>query len=193
MTPNEIVAMVKDGVTTACVLVGASVAYLGLQTWKRQLHGNTQFDLARRILKSAYSIREAMALVRSPVLSVGEQESALPVEASREHQRAIRLAACNVRWRVVVDARTEFNTVLLEAEVVFGKDVRSACEGLLQCTKELFFAMEDMLGEGPDLGVEERRKARDIGFESSAKPEFTKKIEASITVIESLVRPHLQF
>lgn len=196
MTPNEIVAIVKDGITAAGVMIGTGIAYSGLQTWKRQLHGNARFELSRRILKTTYAVREAMANARSPVISAGEHESArvgakLPADISQENQMAIRLAVYNVRWKAVFDAKTEFNSGLLEAEVMFGKESRLACEGLLQCTKDLYFAIEDMLGEGPDLSVEERRRARDIGFESRSKPEFTSKIEKAVTEIESLLRPHL--
>jgi len=50
-----ILAIVKDLVVTLAAAGGLIVALLGLRTWKRQLKGKTEWDLARRYLRGSTS------------------------------------------------------------------------------------------------------------------------------------------
>jgi hypothetical protein len=59
------VGLAKDAITGIAAGVASVVAVAGLHTWKRQLHGNTNYELARGLLRSAYKLREAIRWVRS--------------------------------------------------------------------------------------------------------------------------------
>lgn len=49
MTPVEWVQILKDSLTAVAAVTGATVAVIGLKTWKRQLRGNAEYDVARRL------------------------------------------------------------------------------------------------------------------------------------------------
>src|SRR4051794_30797021 len=73
----EVLPVIKDCVTIIATVTGASVALIGLSAWKRQLRGKENYDLARRLLRAAYSARDAIAMIRSPLITGGEFDEAL--------------------------------------------------------------------------------------------------------------------
>jgi hypothetical protein len=63
-------------VTGISAIVVAITAVCGLQTWKKQIKGETEYDLARRMLISVYEVREAISEFRNPWQSGVETEHA---------------------------------------------------------------------------------------------------------------------
>lgn len=76
LTPGA-VAVIRDVVVMSAEAGGAVIAGLGLKTWRRQLRGHTEYDLVRRLLRAAYSVRDQVASVRSPFIWEGEMKAAL--------------------------------------------------------------------------------------------------------------------
>jgi hypothetical protein len=64
MSMLEAMAALRELVLIAASSIAAVVALLGLRTWKKQLKGRTDYELARRLLKSAYAVRDALQIVR---------------------------------------------------------------------------------------------------------------------------------
>src|SRR3972149_3543256 len=64
------------------IIAGAGVYFAasGLSTWRDQLHGRTEYDLARRYLRSTYKVRDALQRVRSPFMFGEEMMAALKME-----------------------------------------------------------------------------------------------------------------
>lgn len=54
MTCAEIVTSLKDLVFTGAAITGAVVAVKGLGTWQRQLKGQSEYELSRRILVTLF-------------------------------------------------------------------------------------------------------------------------------------------
>src|SRR3990170_7831809 len=52
------------------------IAYAGLRTWRSQLKGKTEYELARRVLHRVYGIREAVREVRKPYIGASEEKAA---------------------------------------------------------------------------------------------------------------------
>jgi hypothetical protein len=67
---------VKDVATAGAAIVAAVVAVLGLRAWRRQLRGQTQYELARRLLRAVYRVRDEIQGVRNPVIMASEFETA---------------------------------------------------------------------------------------------------------------------
>ena len=44
----------KEIILTIAAIIGVVVAFVGLRTWRKQLKGNTEYELARRFLHSVY-------------------------------------------------------------------------------------------------------------------------------------------
>ena len=54
MEIQEIVSLVKDALSIVSGIILTTIAFLGLQTWKKQLKGNTEYNLARRFLRRSF-------------------------------------------------------------------------------------------------------------------------------------------
>lgn len=102
---DKYISISKDITLAIAAIVGSYVGVNGLKTWERQLKGNAEYDLARRLLKRTYQWRDAVQQVRNP-LGIGG------AEASIEYQK---------RWDEVRNAKNELHIDLIEAEVIWGK------------------------------------------------------------------------
>ena len=61
------VTLVKDIITIASLTAAAIIAGMGLYTWKNQLIGTAEYELAKRILKATYRLRDTLENVRNPI------------------------------------------------------------------------------------------------------------------------------
>ena len=114
----QIVATTRDKLTIVCAVIASYVALMGLSTWRRQLRGNTQYDLARRLLLSAYKLRDAVEGVRIPGIHSMEvahalKETGISTEmmSQRDSVRVEKVAVYEIRWRRVQDAKSELSAV----------------------------------------------------------------------------------
>ena len=48
--------VIRSVVAIVVPLAALCVAIAGLSTWRRQLRGNTEYELARRLLRQAYDV-----------------------------------------------------------------------------------------------------------------------------------------
>ncbi|MFD2273256.1 hypothetical protein ACFS07_25195 [Undibacterium arcticum] len=124
-------------------VVGAYVALRGLSTWNRQLKGGVEYDLTRRILKCTFRLREAIKGVRNPVIWGNEMPSPRENDAQRLTKEQLRhygtANAYQKRWDKVTDVRSDLQTELLEAEVIWGRIIHEKFDPLFKLQNELFF------------------------------------------------------
>jgi hypothetical protein len=91
------VTVAKDIILAVAAIVAAYVGLRGLGTWQRQLRGNTEYQLAKSILASAYEVREAIAFVRHPLME-HSREPDLPQATLKE------LSARDKEWHALAQA-----------------------------------------------------------------------------------------
>src|ERR1017187_7656525 len=65
MNYSEILSYIKDISIAIAALAGAVVAWRGLNTWKKELRGKKEFELAFRILRAANSLRTEINSTRN--------------------------------------------------------------------------------------------------------------------------------
>src|SRR5258706_16347364 len=116
----------KEVVVTAAAVTGATVALLGLNAWKRQMSGKTEYDVALRFLRTVYKLRDAVGLVRSPFMGAGEMAHAIKeADASPSTEGsplAATAAAYELRWKSIMEAMSDIQLVAHEAEVLWGRE-----------------------------------------------------------------------
>jgi hypothetical protein len=118
----------KDAISiitsVALVLIGIS----GLETWKRQLRGNVEYDQSRKLLRAVYKVRDAIRIVRNPFMGTAEHITALERAGistkeinsfdDKLRDKAFRLAYQG-RLEKLSEAVSELNLVAFEAEVLW--------------------------------------------------------------------------
>lgn len=206
MTLAECIAMLKDVLLGGAGVVGAVVAWRGLETWKRQLKGGVEYDLARRVLRCTYKYRAALEAVRNPLMLVSEMQPPPEEQRVRMNQDEIRhygsKAGYQARWDAVSEALNNLETEILEAEVLWGAPSRTVFEPLFKLQHELSGAIYLYLRSTDPRQADDARKGlldslagkRDIVFDlSGPEPdEFANDVGKAVRKVEDYVKPHLQ-
>jgi hypothetical protein len=203
MSPGEAITMLKDVVLACAAFVGMLVAVSGLTTWNRQLKGQTEYELARRLLRCAYSFRDALRDVRRPDILTDEQvlpddHATLTPQQVRSH---VMTTAYYNRWTKVQTTRTDLQAEMLEAEVVWGRAIKDKFDPLFVLQKELVADINAYLvAFDPDVSDETkaeyyaiRRERRTVNFLlPGPRPDpFGEDVDNAIATIESVLKPHL--
>ena len=190
--------------TAGVAVFAASVALKGLTTWRRQLRGNSQYDLARRLVLSAYKLRNAIEGVRSPGIHSMEsahalKETGISLEGKNERDslRAQKGAVYQLRWRQVQDVKSELHVNCLEAQVLWGEVAKSAYQQVNGCIQKLWAAIVVDL-EFEAEGVREDPAAmiarKNVLWPMAKTPEedqFLVELNRAIQRLEELAKPHL--
>jgi hypothetical protein len=198
------VSVLKDAILAIAAIIGSIVAILGLSTWKRQLYGQSEYDLAKRLLKSIYLFREVINNARHPFMQYSATPD-LPKDqldqlSKEEKEWYARAQAFEKRWEPVANARAELDTSVLESEVFWGNEVKDKVAKLRQLQAELLVAIEEHLERtnpkdpdesfrGDDL---KRNRAILYGRSDRAKDQFLDKMLTAIEDIESTLRPFIK-
>jgi hypothetical protein len=200
---------IKAGVdigTGAAALIGAGVAVAGLRTWRAQLRGKTEYELARRLLRGVFEIRDQVASVRNPFISGEEMAAAFkevgvePKEGDMMRDKRTNGFVYQQRWKGLSKALSDVRVDVLEAEVLWGEPVRDADKALRFCIAELnvsltmyLRAMNDERPMSKQIG-EQIEKYSKVIYQLSDDPAedlFTGKVSDAVKRFETLLRPHL--
>jgi hypothetical protein len=197
-------SFIKDIVTIISLSIAGCVAIKGLQTWRHQLKGTVNYELAKRLLKATYRLRDALQSVRNPFIPAAEtrvaiKETHLDIKPTEEGFNAASTAAVyQLRWKPVFEAYQTLEVEAIEAEAVWGPEARAVTTALRKNINSLFVALDfylkDMQSGGPRMLDQTIRETYErIVFNASAPDDdqYSKDLNSSVTAIEELARPHL--
>lgn len=199
MTTPEIVSAIKDVLVGSAAAITGTVAIFGYNSWRRELTGKAQFEIGRELLKATYRLRDKIKQCRSPFISAAEfpetYGGALKKHNPEEETQAYAHVYKN-RWAPVWDALQEFDTFTIEAEAIWGADIRKRTDELRDCVKDLSISIEAFLSNKAS-GGEDFKADRDFGkmiqgkisAKSNAEDELSKSILKAVQDIESKVQP----
>lgn len=185
--------------TVGAVVVGSG----GLWVWRQKLTGETEHELARRLLTALYRVRERIKAARSPMITGGEFEAAAEEAGVEEAQRergvgytdeATR-AVYDRRWQKVSDAMSDLNVEALEAEAVWGEEAKEALQSVRNCVGELFSLMSQHVRyatEGPPRDDERKREIQERFWGIGEEDELGDQLDQAIEAVEQLARPYLK-
>ncbi len=178
----------KEIVLTIAAIVGSGVAIIGLTTWRRQLAGTVEYELARRLLKEVYQFREALQSVRFP----GGSITIAALKDKEKRYQETREKYVN-RYRKVNEARAALDLTLLEVEVLWGVALCSKVQGLYKHDGKLYAFILDYL-RAIQKDNELDASTEDIIFcvGDKDKDDFLKKLQQDIQEIEKEVKPYLR-
>jgi hypothetical protein len=142
MSYVEIISIIKDFILASAAITGATVAVKGLGTWQRQLKGQSEYELSRRILVSLFKYRDAIARVRHPVLWAYEMPSPTQEKAKSMNNDQIEFYGTSKAYQVRLDKvqteRTNLYADMLEAEAIWGSELNSLFKVVFDLQHELF-------------------------------------------------------
>ena len=198
------VPLIKDVILAIAGVIGSIVAILGLNTWKRQLYGQSEYDLAKRLLKSLYLFREVINNARHPFIqysSVPDLPADKLEKLSKEEQEWYSQAqAYEKRWEPVSKARAELDTSILESEVFWGNEIKDKMAELSLLQAELLVAIEQHLQRtnpktpGETYRAEDLKENREIMYARNdrSKDAFQDRMLTAIEDIETILKPYIK-
>jgi hypothetical protein len=203
---SALVSICKDIALAIAGAVTATVAWKGLNNWLRELRGRTRFDAALSLMRAAYALRETVANCRAPLIVAGEfpaeyrESRSLGRETRWDDKVRAYAHVFAARWSSVGAAMTEFETRSLEAEAIWGGDVRPLTRELVDCILMLNAAtesyMDDLRSEGENFKADREfgRKVRSEVFASrgATDNELTNRITKALEALEKFARPSLR-
>lgn len=198
---QEWLATLAQVVLAVSAAIGAGTALCGLSTWRRELQGRTEYELARRVLTGVYRLRDAIHRVRSPLMLSSEYLDRPDRSADATHADADDLGyAYQQRWKPLQECLTELEIDLLEAEAIWHGELRQPFRELQLCKNELYAAVwsyiharrADPVGgaRDPEFARKLERIIWPLGTDD--KPdEFGERVSRAVENFEGLLRPRL--
>ena len=198
-------SVVSQLILTVSAVTGAVVAVAGLTTWRKQLRGRTEYDLARKLLRAVLQVRDEIRFVRSPFILAGEflaayrAENQEPPATGVSGQEGLRLVYHH-RWRQLQAALSDLRVDLVEGEVHWGEPLRRLGDRLWRKISELHSAMELYMQDIEHEPRDERGRVRHeehfaivhAGASGGTPDGFESDVLAIVSGFEELLRPALR-
>lgn len=178
-------------------------AYIGLNTWRKELKGKAEYQLAKDVLKSVYKVRDAFKHVRHPAIFAYEYPEEMrdySGHLKREKDYEGTLYVYEKRWQKMDEAFRELEEHHLDAQVEWGSEFQDVIVKLRSCRAELLVTIQQMLNEKKNhqsamRDKESMEKAFSTLYDNGGNSEFdmfTPQVEAAINEFEVWLRPHIK-
>jgi len=193
----EIIAVIKDVILSVAAITGAVVAVRGLNTWQRQLKGQTEHELAKHLLISLFKYRDALSNVRNPVILSSEMSS--PSNEERQYMSPEKLnayqqsIAYQARFKKVIEERSSLYIHGLEAEALWGETVNKMLQNIYVFDRKLqlnILLFLKSLDESPRIN--ESHFDTNIIYARHDKDEFWDGFTSEVTQMEKYLKPKLK-
>lgn len=139
----EFISFLKDVVVVAAPATGAWVAVKGLSTWRRQLKGQSDYNLAKDVLINLYKYRDALFFVRHPLMTGSELKLPEGIEEKELKYAEVNYlrteTAYQNRWDKVVEVRSKLQTNIVEIEALWEADLAQQLKNIFVHEKDLMF------------------------------------------------------
>jgi hypothetical protein len=138
---------VKDFIVAIAAIVTATVAVVGLSKWRQELRGRADFETARALIRAVYKPRDEIESARGRLTSSAEFPEGYDNVTERNSEK--RADAWNHfflnRWKPVAGALREVEAQGLEAEALWGAEIRELILRVRRCAHTLLVAMQSMI------------------------------------------------
>jgi hypothetical protein len=177
---------VSGTVTAIAAMCGIWIAWKGLQTWREQLKGTTEYQLAKEILRAVYDVQVTYELIRRPGFHGGNRsDEEYQIEFKKRYQN----------FSVTITKSMEvLHSKCIEAKIEWGSEFDGICRKLDDCYYEYnqfasemsFFGDDD---QGSELGKFNQRIIMYGERDDSGRNFFTEQIDSGVAEFEKFLRP----
>ncbi|ORT52207.1 hypothetical protein ST37_02415 [Vibrio sp. qd031] len=198
----EIIQVIKDIALAGAAITTAIVAYQGLKSWRRELEGKAEFEIARALVLATYKLRDSLKLVRSPWIHGHEFPDDYPLNMSERTPDIEAKAFAHIytnRWKPVVEALQNFDVQSLEGEALWGSASRDKTNEMRQCARNLQVSIEAFIHNKAENNEDfksnkEFKKSieADVWGTESEDNKLTQQINAAVENLEKELRPYLK-
>lgn len=195
------ISIAKDWLTLIIAGCGVWVAWQGLKTWRRQLKGTSQFDVAKRLMLKVYQIRRDIEYCREsyrsiPVLTHYQDGKPIP---EREQERYSRNKEMLERYNVIVRTLSEIEFILFESEIILDKKARNIFKPIEDVCYLLRYSIDEYIivcdprykdMSGSEDSSNQYRELLRVIF-SKKNDDIQTKINSTVAEFEKLIKPYI--
>ncbi|MBN1763527.1 MAG: hypothetical protein JW878_10740 [Methanomicrobia archaeon] len=197
--------IVRDILVSIAAIIASYVAIKGLDVWRRQLKGTTEFQLSEQILEKSHKLQDSLRSARGPWMPEGElglreQETKIDKHESSD-ERSLK-NECYALWKrldPVSDAVSELKIIKFKAKALRGEEAVQEVDALIKKAFELRTAQNlychlkfHDLKRHPYDEKELFKKYRDIVYWTDKDDKYSEEVENIILKIEEKFRPYLK-
>lgn len=173
--------------TVSAILIGV----IGLNTWRRQLKGTSEYEVAKKAILLTYEVEQAIQGVRNPMLHLPKDE----VEAGR--QLAAEQKIYSDRFATLENKWAELQTIKLESKVIWDISAADSFNGLRDIIGKLrggiwlhFWMKGAYAGPGATVDNSAKRKIENdkVVYYTSEDDEFSLKIKHAVEHVENFFK-----
>jgi hypothetical protein len=197
MNKSEIIF---ESIRTLISVVTLTIAYYGINTWRKQLKGTTEFELAKEILENVYKVKRAFAYVRSPGIYKSEYPKDLQdkIILTNEEDAIATEYYYNERLKILHSDFSKLEESFLKGIVLFDK-TNNIILPLRKCKAALIIALQDLVQSKkiPDY-IDSDRKFQiykiisdNLSLDENNKDQFSKYIDESVDLMIRWLKPML--
>jgi len=132
-------SFIKDLIISCAAVFTAWVAYKGISKWRHEEAGKADADLARRVGKAVYRLRDDLKQARRPRIGNEYPSGFNPEDQSKLYETWELII--NNRWAPVSKSANDLESLSNEAEALWGKEIVAPIRALLDCCEQLYAAM----------------------------------------------------
>lgn len=176
-----------DYITALAAIIGVIFAGIGLTTWKKQLRGTSEYELAKKLMLQVYQLRNALQSTRHPFLSASEGNK-------DDTEETWEITAYSKRWESVQKVISDFDVTSLEAEVVWDDKTKQTKKDLLKLTHDLNFAIYMFVRQKRDKSFADdfHRTYEDTIYWTSDDDQYSKDLNKVVKEYETILKPFLK-
>lgn len=187
-------SLTKDIVTTVGTGAAVAIGFLGLNTWRRQQRGTSEFEVAKKAVLKSYELQLAAQSVRNPMIYLSTDE----IREGRRLQDEQRIY--QERLDALIPIRAELQTLGLEAKVLWGESARNCFDSLNSAIEDLhggiwmhFWLKGAYAGPGATVDNSSERiiENNKIVYYLSEDDDFSRKLFNAITEVETYFQPKI--
>jgi len=202
---TECISLARDIVVGVSALVVATVAFLGLRTWRRELTGKAKFDLARNTMLLALKLKADFEWARNPGGWSWEYAGRTWQESESPGVKEVlnQWYAKNQRLEPLVENLQKFQEVSWEAEIVLGEDsskrvsealaIYRRSYGELSSAIDSYFETrhEEAIGHDVSMHQDWLKELRKVIF-SAKDDDFSKQIDKAIEQLAPALKTYVK-
>ncbi len=138
----------RDIAVSISAVAAALIAVMGVNAWRRQLKGRTEYRIALKVLKAIYAARESFIEARGRFTYPAEWADRAPEASGRtEFKALIEAQSYQRRLSRVGSARADLLVAQQEALAVWSDPAQGALEDLFGAIDDLFAAHDGYFEE----------------------------------------------
>ncbi|ENB2089796.1 hypothetical protein [Vibrio alginolyticus] len=177
--------------TVGALIIGT----FGLFTWRQQLRGTSEYELAKKAVFKTYEVQQALQAVRNPMLYLSKEE----VEVGRRLEEEQRIYS--ERMTLLYEKWAELQTIRLETKAIWSDSAHNCFNEIQQRIGDLrgaiwlhFWMKGAYAGPGATVDNNPERVIENdkVVYFVSDDDEFSQKIFKSVEKVELFFGPKIR-